>query len=168
MRNSASSIALSVHCQSLEEAEVAIMAIKAYRKGENVLSNAPTAPGPDPDKIRAERIEEALGKAPMNRPKEIVLQNLLATPPGDWLAFPDMQKAFVEEGLAQERAAAALRDISWQMGEFMPAEDVAGLQKKIEVMAERTRAGGVYQYRLTPAGRIAIRRLLGDHVEAAV
>lgn len=140
-------LALLIPCQTLEEAKAAWNAIQVVRAG----GSSPPASGgeADPEAALAERIAAALHKAPMNRPKEIVLRQLLAAAPQAWVAYPDMQAALSAEGLEPERAAAALRDLSGQMGEHLPPQDTAGFGRKIEVLAERTRAGGVYRYRLT-------------------
>lgn len=154
----AAPIALMVQCASLEEAEVAIHAIQAFRTGHQ--ATPVEGDQADPDLALSAQIEKALHGAPMNRPKEIVLTLLRDGAPDTWVAYPDMQAAFTAEGLDPERAAAALRDLSWQMGEFLLPQDVAGFSRKIEVMASRTRSGGVYRYRLTKAGRIAVTNFL--------
>lgn len=59
------------------------------------------------------------------------------------------------------QAAAALRDLSWQMREYLPPEDIEGLDAYICVFAERTRSAGSFNYRLTKAGRMAVGRYLG-------
>jgi hypothetical protein len=51
-----------------------------------------------------------------------------------------MQAAFTAEGLGRDRAAAALRDLSWQLGEYLPPEDTAGFARKIEIMSARALA----------------------------
>lgn len=159
-----STAALLVGCDSLEEASVAIAAIKAFREGGAAAgSGAGSLPAPpNADAALATHIEAALNKAPMNQPKTIVMRMLRDGSPEAWVSYPDMCKAFQAEGLDPGRAAAALRDLSWQMGQYLPPQDTAGLARKIEVMAERSRAGGVYRYRLTKAGRAAVERFLGD------
>jgi hypothetical protein len=153
----ASQISLLVCCNNLEEAGVATRAIEAYRAGHGGL--ALTAGAPDPTAALAERLIVALGKAPPSKPKEIILRMLSDAEPDTWVTYPDMQNSFEKQGLDKERAAAALRDLSWQMREFLPPGDVAHFSRKIEVLAERSRAGGTYQYRLTKAGRAALDRL---------
>lgn len=152
-------VAFLLQCASFEEAEVAWSAIRAFRAGHQVAPTS-TDPQADPDLALADRIEKALHGAPMNRPKEIVLTMLRDGASDAWVAYPEIQAAFGAEGLDPERAAAALRDLSSQMGEFLPPQDTAGFVRKIEVMAARTRSGGVYRYRLTKAGRIAVTNFL--------
>jgi hypothetical protein len=48
------------------------------------------------------------------------------------------------------------------MGEFLPPQDTVGFARKIEVMAERACSGGVYRYRLTKVGRIAVTNFLAQ------
>ena len=156
-------IALLVQCSSLEEAGVAWNAIQAFRTGAEAPADGGDLPA-DPTLGLAARIEKALHGAPLNQPKQIVLTMLRDGVPDAWVAYPDMQAALTAEGLTPERAAAALRDLSWQMKEFLLPDDTASFPRKIEVMAERTRAGGVYRYRLTPAGRIAVTNFL-KHIQ---
>ena len=152
-------VTLLVQCASPEEAAVAWEAIHSLRVGHQA---APTGNGSpiDPVLAHAARLEKALRGAPMNRTKEIVLTMLQAGAHDAWVAYPDMQAAFVSEGLKPERAAAAIRDLSWAMSEFLPPHDTAGFARKIEVLAERSRSGGVFRYRLTKAGRIAVTNFL--------
>ncbi len=148
---------LSILCRNLEEAEIAIVAILAHRVGASAGANGASI-GPDAQAGLVDRLVQALDGAPLNQPKEIVLDMLLAAPSNAWVPYPEMVAAFVAAGMEGERAAAALRDLSWQMGHVLPATDLVGFAKKIEVLAERSRAGGVYRYRLTAAGRTAVER----------
>lgn len=157
-------VALLIQCASLEEAEVAWHAVQAFRAGQVETTKSDLRV--DPDLALAHRIEKALHGAPMNRPKMIVLTMLRNSAPDAWVAYPEVQTAFAAVELDQERAAAALRDLSWQMREFLPPQDTAIFARKIEVMAARTRSGGVYRYRLTKVGRIAVTNFLADPVVA--
>ncbi len=158
---SASDIAIAVYCNNIVEASAAMEAIRAVRRGEHPSLDKKVVDGANNAEIAlSSRIEFALTKAPLKRPREIVLEQLSATTPGAWLPYPNLQAAFEEEGLKKEQAQAALRDLSWQMNEYLPPEDTVGVARGIEVLAERFRSGGEYQYRLTPAGRIAVERFL--------
>jgi hypothetical protein len=156
MNTSSSEFPILVEYRNLQEAEVAITAVRAFRAGGQVPAQSA---GVDPETARADRMETALRAAPMNRPKEIVLQILFDASPKAWVKFSDMQAAFRKERIQPERASAAIRDLSTLMGQ-LPPEDISGLARKIEVLAERSRVGGEYRYRLTRAGRIAAGRVL--------
>ena len=150
-------VPLSIMCRNLEEAEVAIAAILSHRVGAGAVANT-AGIGADATAGLVDRLVLALDGAPLNPPKEIVLDMLLAAPSNTWVPYPEMVATFVAAGMEGERAAAALRDLSWQMGHILPATDLVGFAKKIEVLAERSRAGGVYRYRLTAPGRAAVKR----------
>lgn len=151
---------LRVHVEfrNLGEAEVAIAAVLAFRSGDRVSARWPEV-APDPEAARAERIEAALRTAPIDRPRETILRLLLDASPKTWVPFADMQAAFKKEAIQPERASAAIRDLSRLMGQ-LPSADISGLGRKIEVLAERSRVGGEYRYRLTGAGRMAVGRVL--------
>lgn len=113
----------------------------------------------------ADKLEAALARSPLNRQKATVLATWLSAPTIDWVPFPALAKAFIEGDVAPEasasaRAAAAIRDLSWQVAHTLSQHDLAGFDKAIEALASRSRAAGVYSYRLTPAGRIATERFL--------
>jgi hypothetical protein len=150
-------ISLLVPCASIEEAQIALRALEAFRTGGGV-AGPPDASSPIAG--LAVRIEKALRGGPLSDTREIVLRMLLESAPGTWVEYPAIQAEFEKRGLAKERAAAALRDLSWAMKEYLPPQDVAAFPRKIEVLADRSRAGGVYRYRLTDAGRAAVRRFL--------
>ncbi len=152
-------VSISVHCKSIEEANVAVEAIREFRRHGTAISTSSDETA-SPQEAIAERIELALGKHPLNHPRQIVLQQLLSAAPEVWVPYPDIQGVLENEGLGKEQAQAALRDLSWQMKEFLPTQDVASFSRKIEVMAERSRSGGTYRYRLTAAGRMAVGRFL--------
>lgn len=159
---------ITVQCSSLDEAAAAITAIEAHRSGTALagpgapaLGSGTSQSGDNPDDL-ADRIEAALRKSVPNRARTILLETLLQTPAGTWLPFGETEAVFKRVGLGVEKARAALGYFSWQMKEYMPSGDLAGLTKSIEVMAERTRTDGDHMYRLTPAGRIAVERFLGS------
>jgi hypothetical protein len=119
---------------------------------------------------RAQKLEAALAMSPLNAQKATVLRTWLAAPDGEWLPYAAVVKAFVDAGIAAEeqasgRASAALRDLSWQVAQTLPRSDLAQFDKAIEALASRSRAGGAFSYRLTPAGRLATERFL-KNVEA--
>lgn len=150
--------AYSVFCTTLDEVQVAAAALAAYRRRE---AAAPVEPmNMDPSSARAERIHKALDSVPLNPQRRLLLKCLLAGAPEAWVGYPEIKAAFEETGFDHPQAAAALRDLSWQMGEFLPKDDLVGLERKIEVLAERSRSGGAYAYRLTLAGRTAVERFL--------
>ena len=153
-----SGIALFVQCDNLAEAKIAYDAISSFRKGE-------TAPqtSDEPNVGLDDRIEAALMKAPLNRQRELILEKLLMTATGTWLSYQELQAAFEQEGFKKEQAQAALRDLSWQMKEHLHPEDLRAVPRAIEVLADRVRTSGFYQYRLTNAGRIAVERFLEGH-----
>jgi hypothetical protein len=153
-----------VSLNNLQEAAVAMAAVEAYREGRwsGPEENAGTATPPIVRHLHA-----ALAKAPMNPVKHAVLKILLAAPEGTWVRFPDLASAVVKAGAAAEadglnRTQAALRDLSWQVREAVPAEFRTGLQKPIEALADRIRSGKDIQYRLTTAGRSAVEEFLGQ------
>jgi hypothetical protein len=147
-----------VGCTSLEEVKVASEAIARHRAGE-VAGPVPNDALPAPSSL-ANRIETALHAEPLNKQRKLLLEMLAASPAGAWLSFDTMKSKFVVNGLAETQASAALRDLSWQMGAHLPASDTAGHDAKIVVLAERSRKNGVVNYRLTPAGRIAVQAYL--------
>lgn len=160
--------AITVLCQSLEEAAAAIAAIDSHRRGIATvkpgvpdLGNGTFQSGDGTDDL-AGRVEAALRKSVPNRARTIMLETLLQSPAGSWLPFSEIEAAFERAGLRVEKARAALSYFSWQMKEYMPNGDLEGLTKSIEVMAERSRMDGDHLYRLTPEGRIAVERLLGS------
>jgi hypothetical protein len=146
---------------TLDEAKAGLAAIEAVRQKSSPALLATPKP-PNADAALAQRVAAALGGSPMNRPKAMVLSMLAAAAPGEWVLYPEMKAAFLADGMEPERAAAALRDISWQLGAYLPASDTAAFARKIEVMTERSRAGGVYRYRLRPAFREAVAGFLAD------
>lgn len=154
---SVSDLPISVHCRNLREAQIAIEAIVASRNGTLPPNSAPAALN-DPEAARSARIEAALRTSPIDGPKEVVLRILVEAAPKHWVKFSEMQAEFGKKGIQLERASAAIRDLSSLMGR-LPAEDIAGLRRHIEVLAERTRSEGEYRYRLTQAGRLAVERV---------
>ena len=145
-----------IELRSLEEARIAEQAVLAFRQ------SAPPPPPKAAHGVRdlADRLHRALCVVPLNAQKVVVIRVLQAAPEADWVSYPTIIEAFrragfVAEQEAEQRANAAIRDISWQMGHGMPDEDVKGLAKAIEVFASRVRSNGTFSYRLTPAGRIA-------------
>lgn len=113
----------------------------------------------------ADKLEAALASSPLNRQKATVLKAWMAAPATEWVPFPALAKAFVDGGIAPEgsapaRAAAAIRDLSYQVAHTLSQHDLASFDKAIEALASRSRAAGTYSYRLTPAGRIATERFL--------
>lgn len=113
----------------------------------------------------AQKLEEALAMSPLNAQKATVLKTWLAAPEGEWVPYADVVQAFVDAGIGDEeparaRASAAVRDLSWQVAQTLPRSDLAQFDKAIEALASRSRSGGAFSYRLTPAGRIATARFL--------
>ena len=86
-----------------------------------------------------------------------ILRALVGAPPNQWVSFNPTLVAAVEgvtgKADARSRSAAALRHLSALMKEQLPASDLVGLQKSIEVLAARSRTGGDTMYRLTADGR---------------
>jgi len=124
------------------------------------LDPDPSASGPKTS--LADRIETALHADPLNQQRKLMLEMLLANPPGAWMSFDAMKSKFVASGMMETQASAALRDLSWQMGHRLPNRDTASLDVKITVLAERIRQNGVMNYRLTQAGRAAVEAFLGS------
>ncbi|MEM7422746.1 MAG: hypothetical protein AAF334_03430 [Pseudomonadota bacterium] len=150
---------LSVHCDNIDEARVAVEAIREFRR-TGVMNSSSSESSGDPQQELSQRIESALEKSPLNPSRQIVLQQLLEATPEVWVPYPHIQLAFENEDLGKEQAQAAIRDLSWQMKKFLPVDDVATFSRKIEVLAERSRSGGIFRYRLTDAGRAAVERFL--------
>jgi hypothetical protein len=149
--------------KSLNEAAVALKAVAEYRDGRMPILGE----GAPAEVTLVDHLRVALGKAPMNPVKQAVLETWLAAPRGVWMAYPELVGAVkamlgLEEAEASGRTQAALRDLSWQVREGVPAPELSKLhlQKPIEALAERIRSAGTYQYRLTPAGREAVQAFL--------
>jgi hypothetical protein len=147
--------------QNLREAGIAIDAVAAYRSGGSPSAAPGNVQPRDANRELADRIEKALNASPLNNTKKRVLRTLLAA--GEWIPYPDIVGAVAKDvgppEDAANRAKAALRDLSEQMKRSLPASDLTG-EKSIEVLAARSRSAGVLQYRLTVAGRAAVRRFL--------
>lgn len=112
-----------------------------------------------------ERLEKALAVSPLNPQKATVLKTWLAAPKGEWVPHATVVQAFIDAAVstpdkAGGQAAAALRDLSWQVSQILPRSALTGFEKPIEALASRSRAGGSFSYRLMPEGRIAIERFL--------
>lgn len=151
---------ISVQFNSLEEADVAIKAAKAFRDGVAFL---PEGEGGEQsaDSGLVKRLKEALSYPDNDGIKSSILETLLEAPAGDWVPYPKMVEAAANSlQLTMEdsarRAPAALRDLSWQVKQKVDPSELSGKQKAIEVLAERIRSGGTFSYRLTPAGRRAV------------
>jgi hypothetical protein len=155
-------ISLWVQCQTPQEAEVAIAAIKAHRGEKKSSKGADKGAPPGPTPTLSDRIEAALRSYPPNPQKTLLQKTLFEVADGKWMPFAKIKEAFSKVGLEPSQAAAALRDLSWTMREFLPPEDIKGLDKPICVLAERTRSAGSFNYRLTSAGRDAVGHYL-DH-----
>ena len=161
------SIPVSIQLANIEEAEVAVKAVRAYRAGEVAPPAADEASlssvATTDDGALVDRIEEALRMyPPLSASKAAVLKAFYGSEEGEWVSYDRLMKAIVAAKAATEEkasdiAAAVLRDFSYQMNEKLPPEFRAGL----EVLATRSRSGKSTQYRLTPAGRKALKRLLG-------
>lgn len=150
-----------VPCFSLQEVSLASEALQQHRAGMTATSEIPPGEKPSLDALHppvsslSDRIKKALDDDPPNDQRKLMLGILLQTAPGKWRSYEIMKAEFVKNGFEEGQAAAALRDISYQMRVGLPAADVAGHEKPIFVLAERSRVGGVIHYRLTEAGRIA-------------
>jgi hypothetical protein len=110
---------------------------------------------------KRDRLIAALQKVEPNDTRAVIMKLLLTTAEGEWLAFPAMVAAIEKAGIckgqeASGRGQAALRDISWQIKQYMPATDLAGLTVAIDVLATRRRFGKETRYRLTQVGRAAL------------
>lgn len=126
---------------------------------------ATSAPADDQKARIIDGLEKALGISPLNRQKSTVLKAWLAMPEGEWLPHAKVVQAFVDAAIsvpdkAGGQAAAALRDLSWQVSQVLPRSDLAQFEKPIEALASRSRSGGSFSYRLTPEGRVATERFL--------
>ena len=148
-----------VGCRSPQEAEIALSAIEAYRAGSLSAATLPLAQ-PGHDATLVDRIEKALRDYPTNPQKELVQRVLFEETAGTWVAFDKLKMAFTAAGLKASQASAALRDLSWQLGQVLPAESLANLDANICIFAERMRSAGSFNYRLTSAGREALSRIL--------
>ena len=154
---------IMISVSDLQEAAVALKAISAYREGRwaepDIEASSETYP-PIVQYLRA-----ALNKTPMNAVKHALLDALLASAQGTWVPYPDLVAAVIKAGATTEadglnRTQAALRDLSWQVREAVPASYLTGLTKPIEALADRSRSGKDIQYRLTEAGRQAVREVI--------
>jgi hypothetical protein len=131
-----------------------------------VADDGPPASLNPADTAKLDRLVYALMKTPLNEPRSIVLKLLKATAEGEWLPFPKMWEAIEKSGIAKdtheaiERGAAALREFSWQIKQYMPAADLVGHKSPIEVFATRARVGKETRYRLTAIGRAAITHII--------
>ncbi len=159
------SFGILVQFQSIREAEIAIQAVGAYRSA----GSPPAAPGNVKPEV-ADRILARLRASPSNIAKERVLRSLLAAPYAKWVPYPDIVDAVAKDvdfpedaAAAVNRTRAAMRDLSEQMRPL--AAGVGPGEKSIAVLAERSRTGGVLQYRLTVAGRDAVRRFFATDPE---
>jgi hypothetical protein len=112
------------------------------------------------------RLITALQKVEPNDTRKAILDSLLATAEGEWLPFSSMiaaiEKAGVSHAEAPGRAQAALRDLSWQCKNYLPAEDLAGCTVAIDALATRRRFGKETRYRLTELGRAALTRFFAE------
>jgi len=129
------------------------------KAGQALPSDDDTAPG------LVDKLEAALAISPLNPQKATVLKTWLAAPAGEWVPFARLAEAFVVAGLgvgetANNRASAAVRDLSWQVSQILTQSELAAFDKAIEALASRSRAAGVSSYRLTAAGRLAARRFM--------
>ena len=117
------------------------------------------------DTAKRDRLITALQKVEPNDTRAVVMKSLLATAEAEWLPFPAMIAAIEKAGVAKGQEAsgrgqAALRDLSWQIKQYMPPTDLAGLTVAIDVLATRRRFGKETRYRLTPLGRAALTNLV--------
>jgi hypothetical protein len=135
----------------------AVAALRSPKKAGSVVAAESPPLGTS---LLEDRIEAALRSAPPNQQKNLFLNLLLAVSGDGWLPFKKIQAEFEKAGLKASQAGAAIRDLSWQMREYLPPTDVAGLDAPVCVLADRTRSAGVYNYRLSPAGRTAAKRYL--------
>jgi hypothetical protein len=141
-----------------EEFDDAAALIAAKRGG--------AAPSSDSDQSSlVQKLVAALSVSPLNPQKATILKTWLAAPDGEWVLYAKVIQAFADAGLATKgqespRAAAALRDLSWQVAQTLTRGDLAQYDKAIEALASRSRSGGAYSYRLTPAGRTATELFL--------
>ena len=122
-------------------------------------------PAEQPDTAKLDRLVAALQKVEPNDTRAVVMKLLLATAEAEWLPFPAMVAAIEKAGVAKGQEAsgrgqAALRDLSWQIKQYMPPTDLAGLTVAIDVLATRRRFGKETRYRLTPLGRAALAHLV--------
>lgn len=114
----------------------------------------------------ADKLEAALASSPLNPQKATVLKTWLAAPPERWVPYAEVVDAFLKAKIgasaqdATNRAAAAIRDLSYQVSQTLPRADLANYDKAIEALASRNRAVGFYFYRLTPEGRAATENFL--------
>jgi hypothetical protein len=150
-------------CASPEELQVAGSAAQAaladYRAGHGskTLLATPLSSSSAPSLI--ELITKALVSYPPNQPKALLQELLAEAPVGVWVKFESIKLRFIEAGLQATQASAALRDLSWQIKQVLPAEILADMDAAICIFAERMRSGGTFNYRLTEAGRAALDRL---------
>jgi hypothetical protein len=159
------SFGILVQFQNVREAEIAIEAVGAYRSA----GSPPAAPGNMKPEV-ADPILARLHASPSNIAKRRVLRTLLAAPYAEWVPYPDIVDAVAKDAdfpedaaTAANRTKAAMRDLSEQMRPL--AAGVRPGEKSIAVLAERSRSGGVLQYRLTVAGRDAVRSFLATDPE---
>ena len=148
-----------VGCRSPKEAEVALAAITAFRSGSPTAAPMPNVPASDSASL-VDGIEKALRDFPGNAQKDLVQRTLFEEKAGVWVPFSKLKEAFAAAGMKESQASAALRDISWQLGQVLPSEFLANLDANICVFAERMRSGGSFNYRLTTSGRQALSRII--------
>jgi hypothetical protein len=154
------SIDVIIKCKTTQEAGGIVEAIRAHLGGQKPKGGEDTGPPVDATTVLSDRLEVALRGAPPNQQKNLLLQLLFDAAADEWVPFDKIKKAFTKARLKATQAAAALRDLSWQMRQFLPPEDITGLDAFICILAERTRSSGSFNYRLTKAGRMAVGRFL--------
>jgi hypothetical protein len=146
--------------ETKEEFDKAAALVEAHRGSVRISANSAEA-----NHSLTARLEAALAMSPLNPQKATVLRAWLATPPSEWSPYPSVVAAFIQAGLApaeqaSAKASAAIRDLSWQVAQTFSKDELAAFDKAIEMLASRSRAAGIFSYRLTPAGREATERFL--------
>jgi hypothetical protein len=153
-----------IACANLREAEIALNALQAFR----ALPSSP--PEDEPPNLSVSglsmRIEATLRVTRLPELPMCILRALVGARPNLWVSYDPTLVAAVESITGKEdarrRSAAALRHLSSLMKEQLPASDLVGFHKSIEVLASRSRTGGEYSYRLTVDGRTAVGRFLAS------
>ncbi|NNH57671.1 MULTISPECIES: hypothetical protein [Rhizobium] len=151
---------ISVQFNNLEEADVAIKAVKAMRDGTPSLVKEKEGEQITAEAGLTEKLVKALSYPDKDGIKSSIIETLFGAPASEWVAYPTMVEAAAEQvqmtkEVSARRTPAALRDLSWQVKQKVDPTDLSGKQKPIEVLAERIRSGGEFSYRLTSVGRRA-------------
>jgi hypothetical protein len=157
-------LAFSLSCASPAELQVvataALSAQADYRAGKGSKAEPAKLSASVMTATTTDLIKKGLQGYPPNPQKTLLQKLLFDAPAGTWVSFDSIKTSFVQAGLKGSQASAALRDLSWQLGQVFPADTLEKLDANICIFAERMRSGGAFNYRLTEAGRAALDHLI--------